>query len=104
MHSVGICGSDVHYYVHGAIGDNALKAPLVLGHESSGIVAIVGPGVTNLQRGDRVAIEPFRPCRYCRFCKTGRYNICPDVKVCATPPTDGTLSRYHVHPADFCYK
>lgn len=104
MRSVGICGSDVHYWVAGRIGDFVVKAPMVMGHESSGTVAALGEGVTNLQIGDRVAIEPGVPCRTCSFCKAGRYNLCPDMKFCATPPVDGSLARYYVHAADFCYK
>lgn len=54
--------------------------------------------------GDRVAIEPGVPCRVCQFCKIGKYNLCPDMKFCATPPVDGNLTRYFVHATDFCYK
>lgn len=104
MHSVGICGSDVHYLKRGRIGDFIVKAPMVLGHESSGIVAEVGEGVSHLKKGDRVAIEPGVPCRMCDFCKAGRYNLCPDIVFCATPPYDGTLCRFYTHPADFCFK
>ncbi|XP_013777584.1 sorbitol dehydrogenase-like [Limulus polyphemus] len=104
IHSVGICGSDVHYWVNGCIGDFIVKEPMVLGHESSGIVKEVGEGVTDLKPGDRVAIEPGIPCRKCKFCKCGRYNLCPDIKFCATPPVHGTLTRFYTHPADLCYK
>lgn len=104
MHAVGICGSDVHYWKKGRIGDFILTAPMVLGHESSGIVSAVGEGVTHLKIGDRVAIEPGHGCRMCDFCKEGRYNLCPDMKFAATPPYDGSLCRYYVHPADFCFK
>jgi len=104
IHSVGICGSDVHYWVNGCIGDFVVKAPMVLGHETSGIVAEVGPGVQHLKPGDRIAIEPGVPCRVCDYCKNGQYNLCAEVVFCATPPHDGTLTRYYVHAADFCYK
>lgn len=104
MQSVGICGSDVHYWVHGRIGDFVVKAPMVMGHEASGLVVSVGEGVTSLKPGDRVAIEPGVPCRLCSFCKGGRYNLCPDMQFCATPPVDGSLARYYTHAADFCYK
>jgi len=104
VHSVGICGSDVHYLTHGEIGDFVVKAPMLLGHESSGTVTLLGDEVTNLKVGDRVALEPGVPCRLCDFCKTGRYNLCPDIKFLATPPVDGDLARYHVHAADFCFK
>ncbi|KAL4227834.1 hypothetical protein ACF0H5_013271 [Mactra antiquata] len=104
MQHVGICGSDVHYWQHGAIGDFILKAPMVLGHEAAGVVSQVGAGVTSLKVGDRVAIEPGVPCRRCTDCKKGRYNLCPDMKFCATPPVHGNLARFYVHDADFCFK
>lgn len=102
--SVGICGSDVYYWWRGRTARFVVESPLVLGHESSATVVTCGPGVHSLQPGDRVAIEPGVPCRRCEHCKGGRYNVCPDVKFCATPPVDGTLTRYYVHPADFCFK
>ena len=91
--SVGICGSDVHYWTHGAIGDFIVKAPMVLGHEAAGVVTEVGDGVTNVKEGDRVAIEPGVPCRACSYCKTGVYNLCPQMSFCATPPVHGNLCR-----------
>jgi len=104
VHSVGICGSDVHYWVNGCIGDFVVRSPMVLGHETSGVVAELGPDVHHLKIGDRVAIEPGVPCRSCNYCKGGQYNLCPDITFCATPPYDGTLTRYYVHAADFCFK
>ncbi|XP_064594476.1 sorbitol dehydrogenase-like [Liolophura sinensis] len=104
MHSVGICGSDVRYWVAGGSGRFVVREPLLMGHECSGIVSQVGDGVTSLKVGDRVAIEPGVPCRRCDFCKTGRYNLCQDVFFLATPPDNGALARYHTHAADFCYK
>ncbi|KAK9452055.1 chaperonin 10-like protein [Limtongia smithiae] len=100
----GICGSDVHYYTHGSIGSFVVKAPMVLGHESAGVVVETGSDVTTLAVGDRVALEPGIPCRYCDNCKAGAYNLCPDMKFAATPPYDGTLCRYYVLPEDFCVK
>ena len=93
MDSVGICGSDVHYWTHGAIGDFIVRAPMVLGHEAAGVVSEVGEGVTNVRVGDRVAIEPGVPCRKCGECKTGVYNLCPKMSFCATPPVHGNLAR-----------
>ena len=104
VRSVGICGSDIHYWEHGRIGDFVVESPLVLGHEAAGVVEELGPEVTGLEPGDRVAIEPGVPCRRCPACKSGRYNLCPDVRFMATPPIDGALARYVVHPADFCYR
>jgi len=104
MDCVGICGSDVHYLTKGRIGDFIVTAPMVIGHEASGIVAKLGKNVNTLAVGDRVAIEPGEPCRYCAFCKEGQYNLCPDMKFCATPPYDGNLTRFYKHPADFCFK
>ena len=104
VQSVGICGSDVHYWERGRIGTFVVDAPLVLGHEAAGVVADVGPGASGLKPGDRVAIEPGVPCRHCAFCKSGRYNLCPDVRFLATPPIDGAMARYVVHAADFCYR
>ncbi|KAI0921827.1 hypothetical protein AcV7_008025 [Taiwanofungus camphoratus] len=100
----GICGSDVHYLVHGRIGDFIVNKPMVLGHESSGIVSKVGPKVKNLKVGDRVAMEPGATCRTCDDCKRGRYELCPDIVFAATPPYDGTLARYYRIPSDICYK
>ncbi|KAJ6628733.1 xylitol dehydrogenase [Mycena sp. CBHHK59/15] len=99
----GICGSDVHYLVHGRIGDFVVNNPMVLGHESAGIVSKVGPNVKHLKVGDRVAVEPGATCRACDACKSGRYNLCPDIVFAATPPYDGTLGRFYRVPADLAY-
>ena len=100
----GLCGSDVHYWVHGAIGHFVVKDPMVLGHESSGIVSAVGNAVSTLKVGDRVCMEPGVPCRRCVRCKEGKYNLCPDMEFAATPPVDGTLAKFYSLPEDFCYK
>ncbi|KAI1806528.1 GroES-like protein [Daldinia bambusicola] len=100
----GICGSDVHYWEHGAIGHFVVKDPMVLGHESSGTVVQVGSAVKTLQAGDRIALEPGYPCRRCPACLGGKYNLCPEMRFAATPPYDGTLTGFWVAPADFCYK
>jgi len=100
----GICGSDIHYWQNGRIGDFILEKPMVLGHESSGTVHSVGSAVSHLKSGDRVALEPGIPCRYCDFCKAGSYNHCVEMKFAATPPYDGTLARYYILPGDFCVK
>ncbi|MCY1153096.1 MAG: NAD(P)-dependent alcohol dehydrogenase [Sphaerochaetaceae bacterium] len=101
---VGICGSDLHYYEHGSIGNYVVEPPFVLGHEASGVVTKIGKDVDNLKIGDRVALEPGITCGKCEFCKTGRYNLCPDVVFFATPPIDGVFSEYTTHPSDLCFK
>lgn len=101
---VGICGSDMHYYETGAIGDYVVEPPFVLGHEPGGVVVEVGADVTHLKVGDRVALEPGKTCGHCEFCKTGRYNLCPDVVFFATPPVDGVFQEYVAHEADLCFK
>lgn len=88
----------------GKIGDFVVEKPMVLGHESAGIVHSVGDSVKTLKQGDKVAMEPGIPCRICPRCKEGRYNLCPDMAFAATPPFDGTLARYYLLPEDFCYK
>ncbi|GMR45562.1 hypothetical protein PMAYCL1PPCAC_15758 [Pristionchus mayeri] len=104
VHTVAICGSDVHYLVKGSIGPFAVRDPMVIGHETSGTVEAVGEGVEGFAPGDRVAIESGIPCRVCFQCKSGSYNLCPDVHYFATPPVHGTITRYIAHPADFCFK
>jgi L-iditol 2-dehydrogenase len=101
--SVGVCGSDVHYYDHGRIGPYVVDKPLVLGHEAGGEVAALGPGVDSLAVGQRVSLEPGVPCRSCEQCLSGRYNLCPRVEFFATPPHDGAFSEYVVHPAAFTF-
>ena len=101
---VGICGSDIHYYEHGRIGDYVVEEPIVLGHESAGEVVAVGDDVTDLAVGDRVALEPGVPCRQCAHCKRGDYNLCEDVTFMATPPHDGAFAEYVSWPADFAYE
>lgn len=101
--AVGVCGSDVHYYEEGRIGDFVVRAPLVLGHEAAGVVVAAGPGAGKLAPGTLVAVEPGVPCRICAQCRAGRYNLCPDVRFLATPPVDGAFTRYLAAPEDFCY-
>lgn len=104
VHTVGVCGSDVHYYVHGGIGDYIVKKPMVLGHEGAGTVVEVGAAVTALRVGDRVCMEPGIPDLSSRASKLGIYNVDPAVTFWATPPVHGILTPFVVHPAAFTYR
>ncbi len=104
IHTVGVCGSDVHYYTHGAIGSFVVREPMVLGHEAAGVVTAVGANVKNLKVGDRVCMEPGVPNMNSRATKLGIYNVDPDVRFWATPPIHGVLTPEVVHPAAFTYK
>ena len=125
VEATGLCGSDcespawpniahtdlivfvVHYYIHGRNGDFKLQAPMVLGHEAAGIITAVGPGVTGLLPGQRVAIECGIMCKTCRYCKAGRYNLCKGMRFCSSaktfPHLDGTLQTYLNHDADLMF-
>ncbi|WP_175884640.1 NAD(P)-dependent alcohol dehydrogenase [Burkholderia sp. BCC0044] len=104
VHTVGVCGSDVHYYVHGGIGPFRVDAPMVLGHEASGTVVETGAGVTHLRVGDRVCMEPGVPRLDSPATLRGLYNLDPDVRFWATPPIHGCLTPFVVHPAAFTYR
>jgi L-iditol 2-dehydrogenase len=101
--SVGVCGSDVHWYEHGRIGDLVVRSPLVLGHECAGRVAAVGADATKHAVGDRVCLEPGVPCGRCRECRAGRYNLCVDVAFFATPPIDGAFANFVTIHEDFAF-
>lgn len=101
--AVGVCGSDVHYYEHGRIGDFVVDHSIILGHELSGRIVDVGSEVDPARIGSRVAIEPQRPCRRCRQCKAGRYNLCPEMEFYATPPKDGAFAEYVTIQSDFAF-
>jgi D-xylulose reductase len=102
--SVGICGSDIHYYEYGAIGNYIVNKPMVLGHEAAGIVLEVGKNVKNLKAGDNVCMEPGIPNPNSRPARLGMYNLDPDVVFWATPPVHGCLRETLVHPAAFTFK
>ena len=104
LHTVGICGSDVHYYTHGRIGPFVVNEPMILGHEASGTVIETGAEVTTLKVGDRVCMEPGIPDPNSRATRLGMYNIDPAVRFWATPPVHGILRPTCVHPAGFTFK
>lgn len=102
--AIGICGSDVHYWKHGRIGQFVVKEPMIIGHECAGQVVAVGPGVKGLQPGDRVALEPGEPCWCSHWTREGRYNLDPDIKFFATPPFHGAMAERVNHPAALCFR
>ncbi len=102
--TVGVCGSDVHYYTHGKIGPFVVKEPMVLGHEAAGIIVEAGSKVQTLKIGDRVCMEPGIPDLTSKASKLGLYNVDPSVTFWATPPVHGCLTPEVVHPAAFTYK
>ena len=104
VHSVGVCGSDVHYYAHGRIGDVVATASHILGHETAGEVVEVADGVTGFQVGDKVAVEPGIPCGHCPTCRQGTYNLCPDVRFLGHPPTPGAYRELIAYPALWCHR
>lgn len=104
LHTVGVCGSDVHYYRHGRIGPFVVREPMVLGHEASGTVVEVGRDVTTLRVGDRVCMEPGVPDLSSRATRLGVYNLDPAVRFWATPPVHGVLRPTVVHPEAFTFR
>lgn len=101
--AVGLCGSDIHYYEHGKIGDFIVEKPIILGHEASGEIVKVGKNVVHLQKGQRVTIEPGATCGKCEYCQNGRYNLCEEVEFLATPPYDGAFCEYVVMRSDLVF-
>lgn len=103
VESVGLCGSDMHYWAHGRNGANVLSQPTVLGHEGWGVVTEVGDGVPSDRVGTRVAVEPAHPCLRCSTCLEGRYEVCPRSTCLGSPPTDGMLQGSVLVPAPFAH-
>jgi D-xylulose reductase len=100
----GICGSDVHYYLEGAIGDFIVKEPMILGHEAAGVIIEKGARVTNVDIGDMVCMEPGVPNLQRHEVLEGNYHLDPEIVFWATPPVHGCLRETVVHPARFCFK
>ena len=103
IHTVGICGSDVHYYTHGRIGPFVVTAPMVLGHEAAGTVVECGAAVGHLTPGQRVWMEPGIPDPTSKAARRGLYNVDPSVRFWATPPVHGCLTPEVIHPAGYTF-
>jgi L-iditol 2-dehydrogenase len=101
--SVGVCGSDAHYYRHGRVGSFVVDAPLVLGHEAAGTIVGVGDGVAQSRVGQRVSIEPQRPDPDSDETRRGNYNLCPHMRFYGTPPVDGAFCDYVTIGAPFAH-
>jgi len=105
MKTVGVCGSDVHYYETGRIGSQVVQYPFTVGHEGSGIVEAVGATVKTVKPGDRIAIEPAMPCGICDQCLVGRPHTCRKLRFLGCPKqAEGCLSEYIVMPEKSCFK
>ncbi|MFS0715407.1 alcohol dehydrogenase catalytic domain-containing protein [Microbacterium sp. 2P01SA-2] len=98
--AVGLCGSDVHFFEHGRVGDLVVESPLILGHEAAGVIAAVASPADEHRVGERVAIDPQRPCRWCAACRAGRSNLCERMRFPSAPPENGAFARYLAVPAD----
>jgi L-idonate 5-dehydrogenase len=96
----GICGSDLHYYFEGRNGSFVVREPLVPGHEASGVVAAVGPGVTRVKAGDKVAVSPSHACGQCDYCREGREHLCRNMRFLGSaslyPHVQGMFCEYFV--------
>ena len=99
VEAVGICGSDLHSYSEGAVGDSACVYPMVLGHEPAGVVTKTGTGVTGWSRGDRAAFEPALYCYHCEFCLSGHHNVCANLRFMSNPEEPGFFREYTNLPA-----
>lgn len=105
MKVIGVCGSDVHYYVSGKIGSQVVKYPFPVGHEGAGVVEAVGKAVKTVKPGDRIAVEPAMPCYQCDQCLAGRPHTCRKLKFLGCPgQADGCFSEYIVMPERSCIK
>jgi L-iditol 2-dehydrogenase len=103
VRAVGVCGSDVHYYLDGHIGETVASEPLVMGHEFAGEVAGLGAGVAGLELGQRVAVEPAIACGHCEMCELGHPNLCFNIRFMSTPPDQGALAEYVLVSPERCF-
>jgi L-iditol 2-dehydrogenase len=94
VNATGVCGSDLHSYAEGAVGDTPCQFPMVLGHEPAGTVVKTGPGVTNWHLGDRAALEPAIYCYHCEYCRTGHHNVCANIRFLSTPGDAGFFREF----------
>ena len=94
INAVGVCGSDLHSYEEGAVGDTPAVYPMVLGHEPAGTVVRVGAGVTGWSVGDRATLEPALYCYHCEYCRAGRHNVCANIRFLSTPGTVGFFREF----------
>ena len=106
MGAAGICGSDMHYFRDGQIGKFKIQEPLIPGHEASGVIASLGPNVTGLEEGQRVAINPSHPCGTCSRCREGRENLCDSMfflgSASVFPHAQGMFREYFLISAKQC--
>lgn len=103
VRAVGVCGSDVHYYLQGRIGENVATEPHIMGHEFAGEVAELGPGVQGLCVGQMVAVEPAISCGQCEMCREGHPNLCLHIRFMSVPPDQGALAEYVVVERERCF-
>lgn len=101
--AVGVCGSDTHFFESGHVGDIVVEGPIVLGHETAGEIVAVGPGGDASRIGERIAIDPQRPCRRCHYCKHGQSHLCPDMEMYGAYPHDGSFAEYVLVEEDFAF-
>ncbi len=102
----GVCGSDLHYFAHGGVGDFKLREPMTLGHEVAGEVVALGGEVTRVKVGDHVAVNPSRPCLHCDQCLSGHSNLCPNMRFFGSaarfPHVQGAFAELFVARQDQC--
>ena len=103
IRAVSVCGSDLHYYLEGGIGDAKIKKPMVLGHEFSAEVIDERAEKFGLKKGMLVAVDPALPCGHCEWCERGYTNLCPNVRFTGAPPYNGALSEYFSAKPDLIF-